>query len=352
MSVSRWSATIESKNKTVLAYCSTINSAQLSVALNDKAQLDCSFSIDGPDATALLTALASSTPLIRLAENGVTRFWGPLSSLEVSGSDAVTVQASFVDAVGALDSISTYYYTVNRRDSSQGSVRALSYNRKPFATIVDGLLALGSPLVRVVRSGSLSSTGRNFLGDGASVLEALKKMSDLYTGFDFYGSPDATLKVASALGTNKSTSVAFQSGSSGQQNIAAYTSQFQPPRNHVFSQDVTKLVTDLKGTSTSITNFGEYADTAKRVGYWGMETSDVLSGRLREAWINVVSLDLEPTVCPRPWTDFYLGDTVSVLINATGSAYSYTGTQRVSNITIQFDEQMEESGINVSFEAR
>lgn len=351
MSTSSWGATIEDKNKKVLAFGSTIHSVTFTRSLNQPAEVEASFGLEGADAKALLDQLASGSVYLRLAENGTTRFFGPLADLQVDLSDDTAVQARFTDLAGP--------YGEQYRFSGPSSGK---YQQAPFKdvatnTIVDNLLSNSDTLLALTRSttspaGSVT-TDRTLDTQGQSRLEVLQTLAAIQGGIDWYVDPagptaDATFVMNAPLGTDRSATVRFQYGDTGQATIQSATVQYQPPRNRVWQADGDKATRKVNET-TSISNFGEYATIIQKAeaGAAGTE-DDYASGLSRTAWRRVVDCTVEPAYCPRPFTDFNLGDTVGLDLSRFN--LSLSTSQRVNTIQFTLDENLLETSIQLGFE--
>jgi len=355
--MSTWTATIEDVTKGVLAYCTTLGASTLTLPLNAPSEFATSFHTSGLDASAIFSQLSTGAVFIRLREDGVTRFWGQMSDLQVQVDDDSSVTATFQDVTGPLVGVQT------RRPVSFGSVVGglpVAYNTNQTA-IVDGLFAIrtgsvsGShhygPLVQPVRSGTVSAT-RKLTPDTSTVLEVLQGMSELANGTEWYASPvgadDNTVYVAAQMGSDKTSSVKFQNRANSLTNVQSFTSQYLPPRNIVWVRDDQNRIRRVGYNAASVDAFGEYSTIAQKVNRWSETDADVADARLRTSWRQILDVRLEPTMCPRPWTAFYLGDIVKLDLGRDG--WSYSGSQRVNTITFTFDEQMIEQSIGTEFE--
>lgn len=341
-----WTAVIEDKDRKVLSFCDSLAGGTLTLPLNAPSEFECALDLGGNDATQLLAQLATGAVFLRLAEDGTTRFWGQLSDLQADIGEDGTLTARFTDLAGVYGNVITY----QAGRTVKGVVYYAPYDTlgaKSHNTIVDALLNLGNPIVRLSRSGSVTAT-RNITFDGISVLEALTQLSDFASGIDWYVTPDSTLTIASSLGSDKTASVNFQYGASGLANVLSATVQYQPPRNRLFTVNDKGLI-NKRPDGSGISSFGSYAAVLQNVPKRAQQSvEDQADQRVRTAWRHILELDVEPTTAPQPWADYYLGDTVSVSV--TRGAYSYTGNQRVNQIQITLDENMIEVGHKLSFE--
>jgi hypothetical protein len=352
-----WTATIEDFSKNVLAYSTTMGSATLTLPLNAPSEFATSFYTGGPDAAAIFAQLASGAVFIRLRENGTTRFYGQMSDLQVQVEDDASVTATFQDITGPLAFVQT------RQPVAFGSgFDAMpAYYNLSQTSIVNNLFDIRSggisgsqhygPLVKPVRSGTVSAV-RQLTPDTATVLEVLQGMSELANGTEWYASPvggsDETVYIASQMGSNKTASVKFQNQAQSLANVQSITSQYLPPRNIVWVRDDQNRVHRVGYNAASIDAYGEYSTVIQKVNRWSQTDQDIADAQLRTNWRQILDVRLEPTVCPRPWTDFYLGDTVKLDLGRDN--WSYSGSQRVNTITFSFDEQLVEQSIGTECE--
>lgn len=351
MATSSWGATVEDSLKNVLAFGSTIQSVTFTRALNQPAELEASFGLEGADTKALLDQLASGAVYLRLAENGTTRFFGPLADLQIDLSDDTGVSARFTDLAGPYG----WQYLFNA--ASAGKYQQKNWGNTATNTIVDDLLANSDTLLPLTRSttspAASVTTNRTLEGQGQSRLEVLQTLADIAGGIDWYVDPagptaDATFVMNQPLGSDKTASVRFQYGDTGRSNIQTATVQYQPPRNRIWQADGDKATRKVNET-TSISSFGEYAAIVQKLeaGAAGTE-DDYASGLARTSWRRVVDCTLEPAYCPRPFTDFNLGDTVGLDLSRFN--LSLSTSQRVNSIQFTLDDGLIETGIQLGFE--
>lgn len=375
--MSTWTATIEDKTKSVLAFSTTITGAKLTLPLNDTATLDADFAIDGVDTAAILSQLASGPVFIRFAEDGTTRFFGQLATLQTSISDDATLSTSWTDLAGPYDNLLQFdgrYKTsglsskttnimLNYMRPSEGVAKTIYVtvpaNGQTPNQIVDILLggtsgSLPWPALdrdvalQLTRSGSVTSPGRTLDMTNKSVLECLKALGNLANGIDWYVEPDQTFKMASSLGTDKSMSVVFDLSDTNLRNVSSVTVSYLPPRNRIYMTGDDGLTRRIGYDSASVTKYGAFEYMADAVDNATRTESDVGDQKLRPNWRQVIELTVEPTIAPNPWVNYYLGDTVQV--NIVRSSYSYSGKQRVNQIAIEFNDELAEVAHNLTFE--
>jgi hypothetical protein len=344
--MSTWSATIEDKDVNILSFCDSLAGGTLTLPLNAPGEFEGTFDLGGNDTAALLSQLGTGGVFIRVFEDGTTRFWGQLSDLQADIGEDGTLTARFTDLAGVYANVVTYQTgrttggnTFYKPYETQG---AKSHN-----TIIDAVLNLGNPLVRLTRSGSVTAT-RTITFDQITALEALTQLSDFANGIDWYVTPDSTLTIATTLGTDKTDSVIFQYGSVGLSNVNAATVQYQPPRNRIYTVNDKGLI-NKRPDATGVSSYGSYASIIANAPKGAQQTvEDQADQRLRSAWRQVLELDVALTVAPRPWTNFYLGDTVT--IDVAKGAYVCSTPERVNQIQFTFDDNMIETAQQLSFE--
>jgi len=345
-----WTATVEDKDKNVLAYCTTLSAGTLTLPLNNVSSFSATLATNGQDFKAIRTQLASGSVFLRLAVNGTTRFWGVLSDMQVTLGESPNATVTFTDLAGAHGTV--YPYIVAGTYQSKLIYISKPYKAQTYNAIIDDLIGRGSPLVPLTRSGSATST-RTIMPEQATTLDFLLQLGSLANGIDWYVQPDNTLKIASTMGTDKSSTVMFQFGPSGRANITDATVQYLPPRNRVYvtgSDNNTRRRTEGTDATNSIAAYGENATTISQVDKKTITDADLSDARYRAKWRGTHELNVEPTLAPQPWTDYYLGDTVR--IDMKQDEFSYSGTQRVNGIEITLDESLLEVNHKISFEER
>lgn len=349
MASSTWSASIEDTFGNVLSFASTIQAVSLTVPLNGPAEVSTAFDLDGPDAKAILDLIdnnytGNGIPCLRLMENGTARFFGLLSDVQADVGDDSSLTARFVDAAGQLANIFTYTVV------SGSKYRARRYPRSgttSTTSIVSSLVGTGSPLVPLTVSGTVS-TARAISPEGGSVLDALTQMSDA-NYLEWYVTPTATLNIAASVGdVNKYEDVVFHTDKGGISNVLSASVQYRPPVNRVFVQADNQEVSEGASDSASITTYGEFAESQQVQTSSLADAADAAVTALRAEWRQVAEVTLEPSTCPRPWTDWFLGDTVFLSLQREG--LSLVSAQRVNQFVVNLDDSLVESEIVVTFE--
>lgn len=350
MPTSTWGITFENSLKQVLAYGSTASGASLTRTLNAPAELSVDLAITGQDTKALFDQLAVGSVYARLAEGSTTRFFGVLTDVQATVADSSTVTASFMD-LSQQYATCFYYYAIT---STKYCLRGYDGSGSQTTTVTNLMTDFtGAQSVALPLTVSGTATGSRQIEPGQEVsrLEILDGLAQLQNGLDWYVEPDQTIKIANALGTDKSKSIAFQQNTTGLANVLSSTVQWLPPRNRVLTSQEDGIVKVTKaGTTASLNAYGPYEVIVPRLQAGTATESDVADQVVRSSWRQTVNLELEPTVAPRPWTDFDLGDTVKV--NVVTDAFSVDSSQRVNQITFGFNDQFVESSVEIALEVK
>lgn len=359
--MSGWGYTFENSLGVVLAYVESLSGMTLTMPLNGPAVLSGTLLHSSRDMEVLYSTIATEALFLRAAKDGVTRFWGALNDASVSLAEDGQAQVTFTDLSGLHSSVANYVIGGNK------ITPFYKRNSPTWTATIDSLLAQGNPLVRLTRSGSptgriptndtranatghLKLKGNVWKAQSSTVLDSLQELSGYATGVEWYVTPDDTLTVGNTLGTNKSGSVRFQYGSLGLGNVMTVSNQFQPPVNSLFWAD-TKGVLHRSATGyslSSITAFSEYSTTFNYMSRRNQSDDDRAAAHLRTGWRQVTSLVADPTRAPQPWTDYFLGDTVSVRVQR--DSLDSTKNLRVNEILISCNELGVETSHQLSFE--
>jgi len=351
--------TIEYPDGTVAAFLQSASSATLKLTLSGVSTLDITFDPASTDGQAIYTILGTTIPVVRLARDGVTVFTGPLSSLQTTVDDGGgSISATFTDWVGMLE----HWWA---QDVPVGSDRAYE--------IVDCVLGISPTTARskwpqntarLTRSGTVSDTCSVNRGEQTTMIEMLNEAAAV-AGFDWYVNHASDQFVMGAtLGSNKSTSVFFGVGQTptGFSNTNCLGAQvtLQPPRNFVLASNANNrwgispemwAPADVAAypasgaTFSSLYNYGEFLEIVDAGTHNAQRIADA---HLRNKPVQLVTLTADPQLAPAWKTDYYLGDTVNVVIQSR--AFSLDTDQRVVEISVSFDEQLVEVSNDLTFE--
>ena len=358
-----WGFTLEDSTGLVLGYTNSLSNMTLTMPLNGPATLSASIAHNSTDQTVVYNQLGTGALFLRAARDGTTRFYGVLNDMQTSLGDTGETAMTFTDLSGVLASVSNY--TI-----SSGRIKPY-YKRTPtWTTVIDEMLAKPSslsPIARLTRSGTRSGhvpsndvlesgSGKRIIKtniwkpQSTSVLETLQELSGFADGIEWYVSPDNTFTMAQTLGSDVSDSVFFDYGRDTRGNVQSVDMQFQPPVNDLFWVDTSSNVHRSRSgyLTSSISTFGDYSTTYNSMARRNQSDEDRASSRARANWRFVTSLIAEPLKAPSPWTDYFLGDTVSVRIKK--DALELQSGLRVNQLVITTDAQNAETSHELTFE--
>jgi hypothetical protein len=358
--MAEWGFTLEDKDKNVLAFLTTFQAMTLTMPLNGPATCSGTISHNSADMTALYSQLNSGAVFLRAVRNGTTRFWGVLNDLQVSLDDSATASVGFVDIAGLYATVANYVI-------GGGKIKMFFKQNPLWTSTITDLLNAGSPLVRLTRSGSptgrvpVNETVANATGhaklkgkvwkpQSTTVLESLQELGGFASGIEWYVTPDATLTVYNTLGSNKASSVFFQYGQDTLANADSATVSYQPPANSLFWTDPKGVLhRSASGySSSSVAAYGEYSSTYNSMARRDQSDDDRSAARLRTSWRKVIEITPDPVIAPQPWTDYFLGDTVSVRVKR--DSLDLVTSQRINKITVGTDDQNRETVHQLEFE--
>lgn len=349
MSTSTWGMTIENNLKQVLAYGSTVASAQLTRSLNAPAELTCDLAITGQDTKALFAQLDVGAVYARVAEGSTTRFFGVLTDAQVSLSDSGTVSVTFMDL--SQQYATSYYYITARSPRYQlNGLGSSSSGTTMVTTLAQTFLSNQSVLLPLTVSGTVGNVLVTEPGTEVSRLELLDALASIESGLDWVVDPDQTIRIASTLGVDRSKTIKFQFGDIGQANVTQANVQYLPPRNRVLQSLEDGYLKAARVSDSSVAAYGAYETLVPRLARGTSSETDAADQILRTSWRRTLDLELEPSLAPRPWTDFEVGDTVDIRVDS--DAFTLETNQRVNQIVFSFNDQFTESGLAISMEVK
>lgn len=177
----------------------------------------------------------------------------------------------------------------------------------------------------------------------ANVGESIAELAGLFDGFDFYetfvdgASPMAVFNAVSKLGQDM-PSVRFEYGPQTLSNVRSVNRTTQPPINYVTALGANGLFS-VRMDMVSITEYG----------LWPLQVSasdvtdqavldDKAQGALRPNPVRTIEFapDFGLSNCPKPWDDFWIGDTVRFY--GRRGAFVENLSVRVNGFTVTIDE--------------
>lgn len=180
----------------------------------------------------------------------------------------------------------------------------------------------------------------------ANVGESILSLTTMLDGFDFeerYVDSGATLAmfdVKASMGSSK-LAARFEHGNATLDNCRSVTREWEPPINYVRLVGAYGLVS-VKQDATSVSGRGKWMFQATRSDIFTQAELDAAAwALLRPFPVRRLSFVPDLAISPRPWDDFWLGD--SVQFYGRRGAFEQEASLRVNQITVPIDDEGRES---------
>lgn len=364
-----WTWVLADANNVTIREITTASAKKLSFKRNAPATASCT--IDHEDDLAQFVIdnyVASGPPILRayrrgpMDSAGVLRFSGHLApafaeSCDVeSGRMEMVFQSPFARLLGASNRYARWTDAeIVATAQDQGTIAAELirlyggvYAAGVAGSVFTGASANGEPVGLDI--GSIEATvTRDRTYTYANVGEAITNLSNVLDGFDFDetfqdddGRTIALFNVYAEQGADL-PAVRFEYGASTLNNCRAFSRTTSPPVNYVRVNGAAGLTAAVSDPA-SIAHYGRFdrLETASQV----VDTAtleDRGQAVLRPDPIKTVKFTPEMGLsnCPRPWDDYWLGDTVGVY--ARHFALVEEARARVNSIDVVIDDEGNES---------
>jgi hypothetical protein len=299
---------------------------------------------DMAEADQLYTALGSGLPQLRAYLDGDLKFSGRFAPLQES-SDQDTSQATvtFKSPLAGLESRFRATEVTYTADDQGDIAWALieDENTKGATGLIEGTIT-----ATVTRDRTYEA--------GKQILEALVQLSEVENGAAFWETPLDPITNGGALaefnagprpGDDRSAFVKFEVGDGTLDNCISVQREIKLPVNKA----------TVFGDAGSSGSSSDAASQAK-YGVWeATETRTDLTGSLSERAsamlvpepVQIVTFEPDPAEAPRPWDEWWLGDTVG--FKADRDALQISTTARPRAIEIVLDDQGNEAAWHVEW---
>lgn len=295
---------------------------------------------DDEAAGLLLEALRNGTPLLRAYRDGVLRFHGYLAPFTEELEETANLNLLFHGPLGRLLG----------DGPSRGRFVSGTFTQVDAGQIAKQLidLAQASGTAGIATTGTIQATKlRDRTYENVNAGEAIIALTQVLDGFDFEVVPTelssaaiGEFNVYAAQGSMLST-VRFEYGPDTLRNVRRVTRQMQPPVN-VARVLGSNGLTGVKTDAASISVHGRWEAQESLSDVSEQATlDDRAQAMLRPNWIRVVGFSPEPQLSPRPWDDYWIGDTVEFY--GWRGAFEEGAQARISKITVVVDDEGNES---------
>jgi hypothetical protein len=373
-----WVLTLEAYSAGVLevqVVADSVSNANLSVSLNDLAELSFTLPEDSPmldrmfeyligGVTGIIDGNAGTMPFVRLRRRGeayksgiltslttddpATVFFGVVADIDLTLGEGANATVRAVDVIGSLEGViltSKRYKNAQEMSILSDLISAASGQTRITAETVipDGwdLSYTGSP------AGSSRVPTRSLAFSGVSILEALKTLAEMNQGFDFYGFMGKIFVVSyDAQVTKKndrSNRVLFGYGDeygiakdNSIANVVSGRAALLPPRNRIVTTNESGKIS-TKSDSGSISRFGQFGEAQSNLNR-DSTREERETAKLRLKPRIAYSVVADPELSSEPFVDYFPGDKVRIDSRLGGSVYG--GSFMVTKIEIEFDETL------------
>ncbi len=338
-----WTLVLAAHTGTALAELSIVPTLRWEE--NRPAQVTFPLPHDTAHAELLYSALGSGLPQLRAYLDGDLKFSGRFAPLQES-SDQDTSQATvtFKSPLAGLESrfrASAVTYTAE----DQGDIA--------WALIADENARGETGLVEGTITATVDRDRTYELGK--QILEALIQLGEVENGVAFWETPLEPEDSAGALaefnagprpGIDRSTFIKFELGDGTLDNCISVQREIKLPINR--ASVVGDGVSASSGDSDSVTKYGlwEAFETLSDVTEVATVSARAAAMVVPDP-IQIVTFEPDPAAAPRPWDEWWLGDTVS--FKADRDALQISTTARPRALEIVLDDQGNETAWHVEW---
>lgn len=328
---------------TPLAELSTAAGKLVAYKRNSFAEANCSISHADDAADLLFQALAAGTPQLKCyrtaagATSGILRFRGHLAPFTEEAEDDSVIRLVFRSPFARLlGSGQDRGRFTGASDVFIGMDAGQIAKQLVDATNIDGATGLAT-------DGTIDVTKpRRQFYHFANIGESIINLTRLLDGFDFEeiyteGTSLATFRVYASMGSDR-PSARFEYGPETLSNVRSVVRTTQPPINRARVLGANNLVAVMSDLA-SITRHGLWMSQASLADAEAQSIiDDQAQGMIRPNPVKTVNFvpDFALPACPRPWDDFWVGDTVRFY--ARRDALTEDVAVRVNELRVVIDE--------------
>lgn len=340
--MANWSFLLASSLGGNLAELSTASGKALTFTRNGVPEATCSISHEDAAAALLLADLRNGLPTLRAYRDGILRFHGYLAPFSETLEESTQLDLTFRGPFGRLigDGQSPGRFTaVNRRFTATDAGQiAVGLINDANTTGITGVRTDGAIAVTKTRDRAYQY---------ANIGEAIVNLTRVLDGFDFEVTPieyaNGYLGRFNVYATQGAVlnGVDFEYGPETLANVRSVTRQTQPPRNVARVLGANGLVAETTNAASVLT-YGQWWVQEQLPDVSEQATlNDKAQALLRPALVKVVRFAPEPALAPRPWDDYWLGDTVAFY--GRRDAFEEASSMRVNVIRVVIDDDGNEA---------
>lgn len=352
-----WTWFLTDAHGSALCELTTASGRSIAYKRNTYAEAACTISHEDEDASLLLSALARGIPQLHGYRRGprdvsaIRRFKGYLAPFQEDVEEAATLSLVFRSPLGRFvgdgndrGRFTDANLTAAQQDAGQiGAELVRLYGgilpAGNAGTVFTGALATGYDAGLAI--GTVEATKlRDRTYQFANVGDALVNLTNVLDGFDMFEdfTPEPPeLNIVASQGQVRDAA-RFEYGADTLNNVRSVTRTTQPPINVARVLGANGL-SSIRTDSRSIAKYGVWMTQASVSDVSEQATlDDKAQALLRPNPVKTLTFvpDLGLENCPKPWDDFWLGDTVQCF--ARRAALAENVAARVNGITVTIDD--------------
>jgi hypothetical protein len=325
-----------------LAELTTATGRSISYRRNAYAEATATLSVDDAAASLIANELQTGWPRLRCYRRTPG---ANTSALVFNGYFAPLVEQAEVGSTVQITARSPFARLVGASSSGQPLTASQTYTATDAGAIAGALLTSGTATGLAPGTTEATKLRDITYPIGQNTGDAITNLSAMLDGFDFverFVDTPATLArldIYARLGTDR-PGARFEYGESTLANLRSVGRTTAPPINYV-------LLLGADGLFSIASDAGSIAT----YGYWPLTKSyasisvqgtldDRATSMLRTKPIRTVSMTPE-TTAPRPFDDYYLGDTVPLNINR--ASMRQIATARINAFSVLIDDEGNEA---------
>jgi hypothetical protein len=312
---------------------------------NRPAQVQFPLPHDTDHAEMLYSALGSGIPQLRAYLDGELKFSGQFAPLQETSDESQSVATvTFKSPLGRLE---------QRFRDADVTYTGIDQGTIAWNLIADENTKGATGLVQ----GTITATvtrDRTY-EEGKQILEALTQLSEVQNGGAYWETPLDPEDNAGALaefnagprpGTDRSSFVKFEVGDGTLDNCISVQREIKLPVNRATVLGDAGSVDRAENLNSQAT-YGVWEALESIPDATGVALSERSNALIVPDPVQIVTFEPDPVNAPRPWVDWWLGDTVS--FKADRDALQISTTARPRALEIVLDDQGNETAWHVEW---
>lgn len=345
--MSRWSWVLCSHEGEPLPGAHVARGRRLIAARNQATTALLTLSLQDQAATELFAALRNGIPQLRVYKDDTlvcSGLWTPMNGASAAGEQS-HVNLVFKDAFAAV--------LAPMPDIGRFTDATVTYTAEDAGAIARDLIDTtntdhGDTTIETSASWVQATKDRDRAYGHKNVAEAIVELTEVLDGFDWYPTyldprendgKTMRFNIVASQGEDKEAA-RFEFGDGTLANCTGYQFTTALPVNHARALGADNAGTPFVGEKTDATSMALYGTYMLRVSASDVNETATLEDKaqdaLRPTVVQVTEFSGDPALCPQPWDDFWIGDTVRC--NIDDGAVQEQTSPRVQTIEVGLDD--------------